>query len=700
MLFAQRAYPDRPGLVPPTGGTLAAARPQIKPNRQELNDRFPMLGFTISTGDLPYFEVLLTTDRGLFDPAQAERRNATNFYSSRQDSGFLQAQGGSAVYLVPPAVLSSFVSAQPRPEAIYYTLVAYRDDQGADPAFAMAPSELPQGAPSVRLSADFQGQSLAVVMGTRTEMLRRVAAAAQAGRDSMPPPLSAVGLEEEPGEDQDAYYQAPPASLDAAPSQEADWPAQPDQPGPDAAHYFQSAPPPTTSSATPPSATPSPPPSPAPPSPAPSPAPPSPAPPSPLRDSESTAPAEAYADEFDLDYDDGFGPLEPPARELEDQAPAMEAAPPAQPATEPPLALPEDYDEAPEQDLEPDEPYDTAGDEPAAAQPAAATYEPALEAAGQDTEPAYQPLDQEAGWAQEDTAQPRPLSIEDRKRTIDHVARFESGRDRYAAINADGEFEGRFGTDHPAYQRYHIGLSYGLIQFTQDSGSLGKLLRAMKARDQEAFSRIFGPEAEELLRVTNAEGPGSAQSPGGRSARVQPVGGADLWTEPWLGRFRQAAEHLPFQAAQYQTASELYLDPVLPYAGWMGLNSERALAMLLDRCVHMGVGGGRSWFNQAVSPLQSPTAREQALQTLGHSRLEEFQRATPGLSVDNVWGPMSEAAATAALRALGSRSPIQIPSLDQMLDAVVRRAEGTGWASRVRTLRTSTDIPDTLYQLA
>src|SRR5438067_1424001 len=90
-----------------SGQVSNSSPPRIIPNRRQIDNRFPVLGFTVYTGSLSYFEVLLSTDRSLFDPANAGRRSASNFYASRQDSGLIHITGGNAIYLVPPAVLRS-----------------------------------------------------------------------------------------------------------------------------------------------------------------------------------------------------------------------------------------------------------------------------------------------------------------------------------------------------------------------------------------------------------------------------------------------------------------------------------------------------------------------------------------------------------------------------------------------------------------
>ncbi len=289
----------------------------------------------------------------------------------------------------------------------------------------------------------------------------------------------------------------------------------------------------------------------------------------------------------------------------------------------------------------------------------------------------------------------RRLDADAKRTIIQRIAREESRGD-YAAINADGEFEGKF-PGHPATGTYHIGLSFGVIQFAQDS-SLGELLTAMRARDAKAFGDIFGDHADALIQVTTATGPPSKDSPGGRSARVQPVAGVDLWKEPWLSRFKRAGQYQPFQEVQDQLAVSRYLDPMVPFATWLGLDSERALTLVVDRSVQMGVEGAKRWIASTVGPVSTPALQQQALAALGYTDLQSFQAKTAGLQADGVLGPMTHAALTAALRKLGPGSPVPVMTRDQMLDALVRRAAGHPWRARVDRLRNDAALSDEPFQ--
>ena len=109
---------------------------QIRPNRPEVSDRFPMLGFTIKTdgGDKRY-EVALASDVSLFRPDARAQRTRSNFYSSRC-CGLQPITAGESVYVLPPEVLARFVGQ----EKLYYALVTYSGSNGGPPEITAVPS--------------------------------------------------------------------------------------------------------------------------------------------------------------------------------------------------------------------------------------------------------------------------------------------------------------------------------------------------------------------------------------------------------------------------------------------------------------------------------------------------------------------------------------------------------------------------------
>jgi hypothetical protein len=657
----------------PLVSSPAAATPRvtITPNRLQVDRRFPVLGFTIDTGGLPYFEVLLTTDRALFDPAQAGRRSTANFYASRQDTGLQRAGRGNAVWLAPNAVIRAFAGAA----RVYFTAIGYADARGSAPVLTQPLAELATTAPSVDLSADLGADAA-------PSMLFGASATRLAGMPSIFTRDDAARALADDAEDADFFGQ--PTILGnierddeeerAIAARAASWEDDDDAPSAEETLGF------TRLAA------------------------------GDFREDEGDLADDALAPAPD-DYDDGFdGPIV--AREEAWARDDEIAGPHASPTTAR-ASRGAYHDEADDAEMlgvsggvspafgatfpagtpAPDMLWDE-DDDPAATDE---SHEQSADAGDEifalDDTPEFEALD--APPAPVAPAAPaHRLEVADMRDIVRLVAPFESGARRYAAVNADGEYEGAFGQDHPAYHRWHVGLSYGIVQFTQDSGSLGRLLAAMRDRDPAQFANVFGSSADELVRVTNLSGPPSKKVAGGRSARVQPVAGADLWMPPWRARFEQAASHVPFQAAQNQLAAEIYLLPILPFARWLGLDTQRALAIVYDRAVQMGPAGARRWLIEAVGPVQTPAQRQAALAALGHADVRSFQAATPGLDVDGDWGPLTHAAMVSALRALGDRSPLPVPTREQMLDAIERRAAHTPWADRVRALRRDAAIGD------
>jgi N-acetyl-anhydromuramyl-L-alanine amidase AmpD/V8-like Glu-specific endopeptidase len=91
---------------------------QIRPNRLEVSDRFPMLGFTVRTdGSAKRYEIAIGTSPDLFGPDGKSHRSRSNFYSTRA-AGPLPIERGESVYVLPAEVLARFVGQ----EKLYYGL--------------------------------------------------------------------------------------------------------------------------------------------------------------------------------------------------------------------------------------------------------------------------------------------------------------------------------------------------------------------------------------------------------------------------------------------------------------------------------------------------------------------------------------------------------------------------------------------------
>lgn len=712
--------------------------PRITANRRQLDDRFPVLGFTIFTHGSGHYEVLIASHPALLAPGGASQRNNSNFHSSRQESGLIPIPLDTAVYVVPSNVLRSFVEAKPRPSNLYYTVVFYSDPTGSNPVFAQAPDTLASSAPSVAVSNHFGSDEIGDVFGIRPDRLR-LFMSSETKPVSPSVSTAALAAEDDIGEGEDGTS-APPLRLPTRTS--AAFSAQADN-DPYEANPHQ------------------------------------------LCDSDEHWHSAAAAASSDVDYEDGYsgdmrdprvssaqqisykaGDSEPSALqddtvqeedsfgsygkyhslaawgegEMEPKAPKAQSAGYgdeadenddsanayrigsrtaqggddgkkfyAQPASADwddgygdsdyrPAAATAYGDEGEEdgtsmaayplgsQDSDMEEPYPAVG---------ACEYGPKAGAAdyrgGEESEhwvgssPAYQSLEA----LPPPFLQALPLTIEAKRDLIGKLG-------DYCSILADAEYNGGCGQEHPAYRRYHLGLSYGIARFNQDRGGLGILLEAMFSRDSGKFQSIFGPDSSALIALTKAPGLSSAETANGRSVRIQPLGGADLWQEPWTSRFREAGCHKPFQSVQNQIAAQLFLDPMLSFGHGMGLESERALAILMDLASELGPVAAREWFANAVGPLQTPPLRHQALAALGYADIRSFQAAHPGVETNGQWGPLTHAVAVGELRKRGN-SPAPIPSLDQMLDAIVRRSAHTPWFGRIRALRHDVRLGDTPF---
>ena len=188
-------------------------------------------------------------------------------------------------------------------------------------------------------------------------------------------------------------------------------------------------------------------------------------------------------------------------------------------------------------------------------------------------------------------------------------------------------------------------------------------------------------------------------------ARLAPVGGAALWDAPWLERFRQAGAITVFQEAQREMADRIFFMPNLKIATGLGLNTPRALAMLYDRSVQMGPGGGASWVVKVAGPIGSRADRDLCLKRLGFPTLAAF-KTDAGLAGDDQWGPDVHAAMVERLRALGGGSPVALPTCAEMekrmvLAAREEAARGSAeWqvaSQRLLALYTSDELDDEPY---
>jgi hypothetical protein len=651
----------------------------IVPCRSTISDRFPLASFTIRSSEPRYFEVVCATDPRLFHTDFADRRSPGNFFSSRA-AGLLVADRGDTTWIVPSHALRRFAGSQ----RLYYALGTYGGRAGEAARFSIAPDAI-ERIPSIAIAGDFTGRSLdrrriggveppAAAYGgnagaplrwggdaaLEAERARSRATTAIGGgyddgydprlwRGPSEPELDDDDDSEVPGDDE-SYGRATRALADDEPTFDADECE-------DGATFNQR-------SAEQPGA-------------------------SPrvggrgLRYGSDTHDEPEYEDASAYYAEtQAYGARMPgrvaTGRVVSGRIVPGRRGPAANGVLGPPAPAPM---------------VQRYGRRESATRPVAAARGRHADYSDEDSEeslpigPAARALSDATPPDAAAPSAPVPLDIPEQVRILRIVARAESGSDAYAALAADPEFQD---PAHPAYQSCHHGLSFGLVLFTQRSGLLGLVLRRAKARADAAgsnlpaeqqFASLFGPQWQQLLRVTDPQLTPEAED------RVAPVEEHLLWEEPWLTRFRAAGQVPYVQAAQNEVALVELFDPILALARDLGFVTDRALALLLDRVVHMGLGGGRRFILQAIGPIKTEAERARALSALGFGGddIASFQRAR-ALPVDGKWGPITHAALIAALRELGPASPLPIPEPAAMLQALIAAAQGTDFEARVRAL--------------
>lgn len=607
---------------------------KVSPSRMTIRRSEPSVSFQVVAAGAQSFDVIIATDPALFNPENAHQRTAKNFRSSRQDFQGNPIEIETGFYLLPRSFIRDMITVEPRPARLFYIAVAYKDMAGADPCYSVPPDQMAVAAPHVTISEDLLAANLSKVLGMAVGRLGAVHSsgsvmAAQPAPSALPDAIGGLPISRRPSRHVQA---APPAHTQPVTPQPAPRPAPiAEQP------YIDPNDTPPNNAASPVAI-----------------------PPKPnnvAAASPNVAPpsGEPFIDE-DYSYGGNTLPVESNFRDL-DLASSQGTV--------------SDYDDG----------FSQAAPEPTRKQPSEGENIPPLDPAPQ------------AGAAPAVPTQPQPkpqptVSGASNEDALLQAVIAEGSGGRYEALNLDGGFRGRLGPENAYYQRAHDGLRLGPHQASQDSGELGELLLLMQAADAAGFAQIFGSDAEEMLSVVTAEGPSGLELEGGRGPRVQPVGGRDLWEDPWTERFRTAARHEPFQAAMRGQILARRLDPLRGVAEALGINSQRGLAMVLSLSILHGVENAKTHLRNTVNPFDAPAKLGAALDALGYSDLGAF-RASAGLAPGDTVDADTHFALIAALRALGPDSPVQIPDGEGVMDAMVTTAGAGTLGDALLRLRVS-----------
>jgi len=175
-----------------------------------------------------------------------------------------------------------------------------------------------------------------------------------------------------------------------------------------------------------------------------------------------------------------------------------------------------------------------------------------------------------------------------------------SGLAKILSVVAQMEGAGKFGALNLNTDK--AGLSFGLIQWAQKPGRLTEILQAFSTARPADFTNILGGGdahvAAQLIAHTQLPNGGIDPATGQTTDTL-----FDLVSEPWVSRFRQAAQFKAFQQVQVQTAVNDFAASLSQMQQYVPqLTSERAVGFMLDLANQFGDGGARRIFQAVVQP--------------------------------------------------------------------------------------------------
>ena len=190
-----------------------------------------------------------------------------------------------------------------------------------------------------------------------------------------------------------------------------------------------------------------------------------------------------------------------------------------------------------------------------------------------------------------------------------------TGMLRVMSITTEFEGGGRFAAQNRNTDR--AGLSYGLIQWAQRPGRLHDIVSAFATEEPQLFASIFGDGdanlAQRMVAHTNRANGGVNATNG---TTTDPA--FNLITNPWTGRFSQAALAPALQRVQVRTALAAFNRSFQFFQGFAtGITSERAVAFMLDVANQHGDAGARNIF-RTVNQAQPNLSGAQLLTALAN----------------------------------------------------------------------------------
>jgi hypothetical protein len=195
-----------------------------------------------------------------------------------------------------------------------------------------------------------------------------------------------------------------------------------------------------------------------------------------------------------------------------------------------------------------------------------------------------------------------------------------SGLAKILSVVAQMEGAGKFGALNLNTDK--AGLSFGLIQWSQKPGRLAEILTSFIAASEADFVRILGEGDADIASglITHTQRHSGGVDP---ATGVTTDAAFDLISEVWAGRFCASALWVPFQKVQVETALRDFRSSLAETEKYAPrLNSERAVAFMLDLANQFGNGGARSIY-EAV--WQDGMAVPDVLQAMAKESVHRIQ---------------------------------------------------------------------------
>lgn len=187
------------------------------------------------------------------------------------------------------------------------------------------------------------------------------------------------------------------------------------------------------------------------------------------------------------------------------------------------------------------------------------------------------------------------------------------------SATAGHESGGNYGAINLDTSSNNGGIAYGLVQWTQSSGNLGRLLAAMRDADPVAFATTFGPRADVVVATLTGASPNSIA----------------LTDSVWTKRLRDAGNVPAFRRVQDAMASDdEHMQAALRIAQATGLKSEKSIAVFYDTAIQQGPNGARGIGDEFAAWLANRPglAEGDALAEFIARAAGRYRRTSPGQS--------------------------------------------------------------------